>query len=168
MKIQFITPLFLLLSTAAFSQNDIVIEKEKSPIHPQEQNDTDEEVFTIVEEMPQYPGGQIELAKFVAQNVEYPDEARENDIQGKVYVQFIINKNGEAVKARIVRTAHPLLDQAALDVINKLQKFTPGKQRGKLVNVYYTMPINFMLSDGDDDASKTKENNKKKKKKRRN
>lgn len=161
MKIPFLSVLFLLINTIAFSQNNIkIIDEEKQPTTNQEETDKSEEVFLIVDTPPQYPGGVKVLVEFIAQNTVYPEKARKKDIQGKVYIQFIVNKQGKVVKAKVVRGAHPLLDQAALDVVNKIPDWTPGKQAGEYVNVYYTIPINFTLGDDEDDK-------KKKKKKRR-
>lgn len=105
----------------------------------------DEQIFFIVEEMPEFPGGEQALRKFIANNIEYPVSAQENGIQGKVYVTFVVDKNGEVANARIARGVDPSLDQEALRVVNSLPKWIPGKQRGQNVNVSYTVPINFAL-----------------------
>ncbi|MBW6536903.1 MAG: M56 family metallopeptidase [Mariniphaga sp.] len=107
--------------------------------------DTEEQIFFIVEDMPEFPGGELELRKFIANNIEYPKAAQENGIQGKVYVTFVVDKNGEVANARIARGVDPALDQEALRVVNSLPKWMPGKQRGQNVNVSYTVPINFAL-----------------------
>jgi protein TonB len=98
-----------------------------------------------VEDMPEFPGGELELRKFIANNIEYPKAAQENGIQGKVYVTFVVDKNGEIANAKIARGVDPTLDQEALRVVNSLPKWIPGKQRGQKVNVSYTVPINFAL-----------------------
>jgi TonB family protein len=105
----------------------------------------DEQIFFIVEEMPEFPGGEQALRKFIANNIEYPVSAQENGIQGKVYVTFVVDKNGDVANARIARGVDPSLDQEALRVVNSLPKWIPGKQRGQNVNVSYTVPINFAL-----------------------
>lgn len=105
----------------------------------------DEQIFFIVEEMPEFPGGELELRKFIANNIKYPVAAQENGIQGRVYVTFVVDKNGEVVNARIARGVDPALDKEALRVVNNLPKWIPGKQRGQNVNVSYTVPINFAL-----------------------
>lgn len=107
--------------------------------------DAEEQIFFIVEDMPEFPGGELELRKFIANNIEYPKAAQEHGIQGKVYVTFVVDKNGEVANARIARGVDPALDQEALRVVNSLPKWTPGKQRGQSVNVSYTVPINFAL-----------------------
>ena len=110
-----------------------------------EEEEEEEEVFFIVEEMPEFPGGELALRKYVAENIRYPNAARENDIQGKVYVRFVVNKNGSVGDVTILRGVDPLLDKEAIRVIKSLPKWKPGMQRGKAVKVYYTMPINFQL-----------------------
>lgn len=105
----------------------------------------DEQIFFIVEEMPEFPGGEPELRKFIANHIEYPAEAQENGIQGRVYVTFVVDKNGEVANAKIARGVDPALDKEALRVVNSLPKWIPGKQRGQTVNVSYTVPINFAL-----------------------
>ena len=105
----------------------------------------DEQVFYIVEEMPDFPGGDLALRKHIAANVEYPEEALKNEISGKVYVEFVVGKDGSVVNAQIVRGVAPSLDKEALRVVNELPKWKPGYQRGTPVNVKYTVPINFAL-----------------------
>lgn len=102
-------------------------------------------VFTIVEEMPEYPGGEDALRQFIAQHVEYPPIAQENGIQGKVYVTFVVSADGSVKNAKVVRGVDPVLDQEALRVVNTMPRWKPGKQRGKDVNVSYTVPISFVL-----------------------
>lgn len=105
----------------------------------------DEQIFFIVEEMPEFPGGESELRKFIANNIKYPEVAQQNGIQGRVYVTFVVDKNGEVANARIARGVDQELDREALRVVNSLPQWIPGKQRGKEVNVSYTVPINFAL-----------------------
>lgn len=105
----------------------------------------EEEVFFIVEEMPEFPGGEEALRKFIAQHIDYPDIAQENGIQGKVYVSFVVSADGSVKNAKIARGVDPVLDQEALRVVNTMPRWAPGKQRGKAVNVSYTVPISFKL-----------------------
>lgn len=102
-------------------------------------------VFNIVEEMPEFPGGEIALRKFIAESIEYPVIARENGIQGKVYVNFVVEKDGSVGRIKVVRGVDPSLDREALRVVHSLPKWIPGKQRGENVAVSYTVPINFVL-----------------------
>jgi periplasmic protein TonB len=106
---------------------------------------TDEKVYLEVEQMPKFPGGDLELRKFLANSVKYPVDAMKNKIQGKVFVGFVIGKDGSVKDAKIVRGADPLLDAEALRVVKSSPKWQPGKQKGKEVAVQYTIPINFVL-----------------------
>jgi len=105
----------------------------------------EEEVFFIVEQMPEFPGGENALRKFIADKLMYPVIAQENGIQGKVYVSFIVDKDGSIKNAIVVRSVDPSLDREALRVINSLPKWNPGKQRGRPVKVSFTVPIIFIL-----------------------
>ena len=103
------------------------------------------EIFVVVEDMPEFPGGETALRSFINKNVNYPVIAAENGIQGKVYVRFVVDKDGSVTNAEIARGIDPSLDQEALRVVRTLPKWKPGKQRGKPVRVSYTVPINFQL-----------------------
>lgn len=107
--------------------------------------ESDEEIFFIVENMPEFPGGEMALRQYIANNVEYPNDAIKNGKQGKVYVTFVVSKDGSIANAKIARGVNPSLDAEALRVINGLPNWKPGTQRGKPVNVSYTVPINFQL-----------------------
>jgi TonB family protein len=103
------------------------------------------EVFNIVEEMPEYPGGMDELMKFIQRNIRYPKEAQEQGKQGRVIVQFVVEKDGSITDVNIVRSADPQFDAEALRIVNMMPKWTPGKQRGKEVRVRFTLPVTFRL-----------------------
>ena len=115
------------------------------PVIDEGDTGNDNEVFVIVEDMPEFPGGELALRKWISTNIKYPVIAAENGIQGKVYVTFVVDKDGSVSNARIARGVDPSLDQEALRVVNSLPKWKPGKQRGKPVRVSYTVPINFQL-----------------------
>lgn len=104
-----------------------------------------EEVYFIVEQMPEFPGGELALRKTIAQLIKYPVTAQENGIQGKVYVTFVVAKDGSVMNAKIARGVDPSLDSEALRVVNNLPRWAPGKQKGEAVAVSYTVPINFVL-----------------------
>ena len=104
-----------------------------------------EKIYNMADELPKYPGGVAELLKYVSRNIKYPVEAKQKEITGKVFVTFVVNKIGEVVQPRIVRGVDPFLDAEALRVIKLLPNWKPGKHKGKIVNVSYTMPINFAL-----------------------
>lgn len=103
----------------------------------------DNKVYQVVEDMPVFPGGNNEIARYLVNNIQYPTEALENGVMGRVLVQFIVEKDGSVSNAKVVRAVHPLLDKEALRVVNSMPKWTPGKQRGKAVRVKYTIPITF-------------------------
>lgn len=104
-----------------------------------------ETVFFIVEEMPEFPGGDLALRKFIAGSIKYPVVAQENGIQGKVYVTFVVSETGHVKGARIARGVDPSLDKEAMRVVSSLPRWKPGYQKGIAVNVSYTVPINFVL-----------------------
>lgn len=118
-------------------QTDIVIDE------PEEEEEP--EIFMVVEQMPEFPGGQGALFKYISQNVKYPPIAKENGIQGKVFVQFVVGKDGSITDVRILRGVDSSLDREAMRVVQSMPKWTPGKQRGKPVFVRYQVPINFKL-----------------------
>ena len=111
----------------------------------EEEEEEEAQVFFIVEDMPEFPGGEMALRTYIANAIKYPVIAQENGIQGKVYVTFVVGKDGSVSNASIARGVDPSIDKEALRVINSLPKWKPGKQRGKPVNVSYTVPINFQL-----------------------
>ena len=106
----------------------------------------DEEVLVLVEQMPEFPGGQAALFQFLSETVKYPVIAQENGIQGKCVVQFIVNKDGSITDVQILRSGgDPSLDKEAIRVIKAMPKWKPGIQKGKPVRVRYTVPVNFQL-----------------------
>ncbi|MCC8037456.1 MAG: energy transducer TonB [Bacteroidales bacterium] len=118
-------------------KDEIVVEEKK----PVEEN----KVFTAVEQMPQFPGGEAELYAWIGKNLRYPPMAAENNIQGRVVVQFVVTKTGSIGEVKVLRGKDPDLDKEAVRVVKALPKFIPGKMNGQAVNVWYTLPINFKL-----------------------
>ncbi len=121
------------------SHKDEIIVEEKKP------EPVKEEVFTAVEQMPQFPGGEAELLKYVATHIKYPTMAAENNIQGRVVVKFVVKKDGNVGDVVVLRGKDPDLDKEAVRVVKTLPKFIPGKMNGQAVSVWYTLPINFKL-----------------------
>lgn len=119
------------------SDEDVEIEIEE---------EDDEEFFMVVENMPEFPGGDSGLMKYIQKNVKYPAIAKEYNITGKVYVSFIVDKKGSVTNVKIVRGVDKNLDAEAMRVVKSLPKYKPGKQRGKSVRVMFTIPINFTLN----------------------
>lgn len=103
------------------------------------------DVFEIVEEMPEFPGGQNELNKFINKNLHYPEIAHKKGLQGNVIVQIIIDKDGSVTKPKIIRSVEPSLDNEALRIIGLMPKWKPGKQKEKVLKVRYTFPIQFKI-----------------------
>ena len=125
------------------TEQEVVI---AAPIEVVEEPEEDEVVFVVVESMPEFPGGQQALFKYLSENVKYPVIAQENGIQGRVICQFVVNKDGSIVDVEVVRSGgDPSLDKEAIRVIKSMPKWKPGKQRGKAVRVKYTVPVNFKL-----------------------
>ena len=116
------------------------------PVEAPVEEEEEEVIFVVVESMPEFPGGQQALFKYLADNVKYPVIAQENGIQGRVICQFVVNKDGSIVDVVAVRSSgEPSLDKEAIRVIQSMPKWKPGKQRGKPVRVKYTVPVNFRL-----------------------
>lgn len=106
----------------------------------------DDEVFVVVEEMPKFPGGDDALRAFISENIVYPEDAKNQKQEGKVYVSFIINKEGQVGNVKLIKgTGIECLDNEAMRVISLLPQWTPGRQRGEVVNVSFAVPINFKL-----------------------
>ncbi|MGM9836907.1 MAG: energy transducer TonB [Paludibacteraceae bacterium] len=117
-----------------------------APVEAPVEEEEEEVVFVVVETMPEFPGGQQALFKYLSENVKYPVIAQENGIQGRVICQFVVNKDGAIVDVEVVRSGgDPSLDKEAIRVIKSMPKWHPGKQRGKAVRVKYTVPVNFRL-----------------------
>ena len=127
------------------ADDETVIDVAPVVVAEEEEEEEEAKVFFIVEDMPEFPGGELALRKYIANAIKYPVIAQENGIQGKVYVQFVVDKDGGISDARIARGVDPSLDKEALRVVNALPKWKPGQQRGKPVRVSYTVPINFVL-----------------------
>ena len=117
-----------------------VIVKEPEPEKPKE-----EEIFVAVEQQAEFPGGQAALMKWLSQNIRYPEAAQQNDIQGRVVVKFVVEKDGSIGHAEIVRGVDKDLDREALRVVQKMPKWQPGKNNGVAVRSYFNLPVTFKL-----------------------
>ena len=102
-------------------------------------------VFDVVEVMPQYPGGQIAMMKYIMENMKYPKQAMKKGIQGRVAVSFIVEKDGSISDVKPILSVHPLLNKEAVRVVESMPKWTPGKQNGKPVRVRFNLPVMFKL-----------------------
>lgn len=105
----------------------------------------EETVFVVVEKMPSFPGGDAECMRFLNKNIKYPTIAQENGIQGRVILQFVVNRDGSIVDVTVARSVDPYLDKEAVRVVKMMPKWTPGMQRGNPVRVKYTLPVMFRL-----------------------
>lgn len=105
----------------------------------------DNKVFNSVEQMPQFPGGDAALLKYISSHMQYPAMAAEQGIEGRVTLQFVVTKNGSVGEVKVVRSLSPECDNEAKRVVKGLPKFTPGRQNGQAVNVWYTLPVTFKL-----------------------
>lgn len=106
-------------------------------------NDT---IYSNPEQTPIFPGGEFELLDFISKHLKYPVVAQENGIQGRVICRCIISKTGKVKKPKVMRSLEPACDKEALRVLKTLPRFIPGKLKGKNVNVWYTLPVNFKLN----------------------
>ncbi|NMD00437.1 MAG: energy transducer TonB [Bacteroidales bacterium] len=119
----------------------------QAPIEVQQEEENEEIVnFYVIEEKPEFPGGEAAMFQWIAKNVKYPEIAKENGVQGKVFVQFVIGKEGKVTDVQVVRGVDPSLDKEAVRIIQSMPAWKPGKQRGKPVKVSFQLPINFKLS----------------------
>ena len=110
-----------------------------------EEPEKEEEIFQVVEAMPEFPGGMAELMKYLQKSIKYPSISQENGVQGRVIVQFVVNKDGSIVDPVVIRSVDPYLNKEALRVVKAMPKWKPGEQRGKTVRVKFTLPVQFRL-----------------------
>ncbi|MBQ5975325.1 MAG: energy transducer TonB [Bacteroidales bacterium] len=111
----------------------------------EEVEEAEEEVFLVVEEDPEFPGGLDALSKFIADNIKYPQLAKENNITGKVFVSFVVEKDGRVGQVKILRDIGGGCGNEAVRVVKMMPKWKPGKQRGKAVRTQFNLPVNFDL-----------------------
>ena len=122
------------------AKNKIVVESK--PDVPKEKP---EEIPMLVEQMPQFPGGEAALMKYLSSHINYPPMAAENNVQGKVVIQFVVGKDGHVGEVKVIRSVDKDLDKEAVRVCKSLPKFIPGRQNGQAVSVWYTLPVSFKL-----------------------
>lgn len=119
----------------------------------------EEPAFTVVEEMPEYPGGKEAMYKFLVNNIKYPEESRKNGTQGTVFTTFIVEKSGKISNIRVLKSVNEELDKEAVRVISEMPKWNPGKEKGKPVRVVFNLPISYKLDEGagkDEEKKSTK------------
>ncbi len=125
--------------------DETTIVEEFVPIQVEEEVVEEAPIFTVVESMPEFPGGMQELYTFLGNNIKYPVMAKESGIQGKVYVTFVVEVDGSITDVRVLRGIGGGCDEEAIRVVQSMPKWTPGKQRGKPVRVQYNLPVRFTL-----------------------
>lgn len=125
----------------AITQEDVLSITKEEP----EENTATDDIYQVVEEQPLFPGGMDKMAEFLQANIKYPALCKKEGIQGRVVVQFVVNKDGSICDAKVVKSAHPQLDAEAIRVISSMPRWIPGKQKGKNVRVRYTLPVHFRL-----------------------
>lgn len=152
----FVLPAFALLVAGNIScsqdasQTEDAKEEVVAPVSPEAKeapadSTAKEEVFMVAEQMPEYPGGMKEMLKFLQENVKYPENAMKNNVQGRVIVQFVVEKDGTPTEFKVARSVDPDLDAEALRVLQTMPKWKPGMQRGEVVRVKFTVPVSFKL-----------------------
>lgn len=152
----FVLPAFALLVAGNIScsqdasQTEDAKEEVVAPVSPEAKeapadSTAKEEVFMVAEQMPEFPGGMKELLKFLQNNLKYPENAMKNNVQGRVIVQFVVEKDGTLTEFKVARSVDPDLDAEALRVLQTMPKWKPGMQRGKIVRVKFTVPVSFKL-----------------------
>lgn len=139
-----------------FEENEVATSEEtdSDPSLRGSEFDKEEEVFVVVDNQPEFPGGTGALMKYLGDSIRYPVVARENGIQGKVICNFVVGKDGLLRDFEIVRSADPILDQEALRVLKLMPKWKPGTQKGVAVNVRYTLPVIFRLDDDETNSAR--------------
>ena len=129
----------------ASDDTQAAVEVKYTPVEVEEEEVEEQQIFQVVEEMPEFPGGMAECMKWLGKNIKYPTISQENGVQGRVIIQFVVNRDGSIVDAQVARGVDPYLDKEALRVVGMMPKWKPGKQRGKEVRVKYTLPVMFRL-----------------------
>lgn len=119
--------------------------KAKEVIADEKPKEEETKVFDVVEQMPEFPGGQAALLKWISDNIKYPAIAEENGIQGRVVCTFVVERDGSVTDVQVARSIDPSLDKEAVRVLKKMPKWIPGKQNGSAVRVKYTVPVTFRL-----------------------
>lgn len=131
---------------STFARQEEATNIEITPVKIEEDEEEDEqEIFQVVENDPEFPGGVEAMYKYLAQNIKYPQLARENNITGRVYVTFVVEKDGSVTGVRVMRDIGGGCGAEAVRVVKSMPKWKPGKQRGKAVRVQYNLPVNFSL-----------------------
>ena len=130
----------------ASDDTQAAVEVKYTPVEVEEEEVDEQQIFTIVEENPEFPGGMAECYKWINKNLNYPTISAENGVQGRVTVNFVVNADGSIVDVKVLRGVDPYLDKEAVRVVSKMPKWKPGKQRGKAVRCSFNLPVRFKLN----------------------
>ena len=130
---------------AEVDQDEVIEEYEFTPPEIEEEEIVEAEIFKVVEEMPEFPGGAAKMMEYIQKNIKYPMMARESDIQGRVFVSFVVEPDGSITNVAVLRGIGGGCDEEALRVVQSMPNWKPGKQRGSAVRCAYTVPIIFKL-----------------------
>ena len=130
------------ICTTGYAQNN---DSAVSDTTPNTALGDEEDVYFVPQIFPEFPGGVSALTKFVAKNLDYPEEAKSQKIEGKVWIRFVVNKTGDVENVEVLRGVDPLLDSEAVRLVQSMPKWEPAKQRGKPVDCPFTIPIMFSL-----------------------
>jgi len=130
---------------AEVDQDEVIEEYEFTPPEIEEEEIVEAEIFKVVEEMPEFPGGAAKMMEYIQKNIKYPMMARESDIQGRVFVNFVVEPNGEISNVEVLRGIGGGCDEEAVRVVKSMPNWKPGKQRGSAVRCAFTVPIIFKL-----------------------
>ncbi|MBQ3608934.1 MAG: energy transducer TonB [Bacteroidaceae bacterium] len=130
----------------ASDDTQAAVEVKYTPVEVEEEEVDEQQIFTIVEEQPEFPGGMAECYKWIGKNLQYPTISAENGVQGRVTVNFVVNADGSIVDVKVLRGVDPYLDKEAIRVVSKMPKWKPGKQRGKAVRCSFNLPVRFKLN----------------------
>jgi protein TonB len=133
---------FIVILTLLFNTSIIIAQENADTLSV----DSDSTTFTIVEKIPIFPGGESEMYKFLGEHMSYPEKARDKNVQGRVYVSFIVEKDGSISSIKVLRGIGSGCDKEAIRVVKSMPKWTPGYQKGKAVRVRYNLPILFKLT----------------------
>ena len=131
-KLIFMSMMAVLSLTTASAQKTVVSQK-------------NQKVFEVVEQMPEYPGGMMAMMEFLQDNMKYPADAEKQKVQGKVMVSFIVETDGSISDVKVMKNVFPSLDAEAIRVVKAMPRWTPGKQKGKVVRVHFSLPITYRL-----------------------
>ena len=151
MKLIFLKPLTVCTLTVAFTfyalssnsyeeANEITFDKIEADSIQKNNN-----IYEAVEQMPDFPGGESEMMKFIRENIQYPASAKEYGIQGRVILRFVVTETGTIENITVLRSLDPACDKEAIRLLKSMPKWIPGKQNDEIVSVYYTLPIAFKL-----------------------